>query len=72
MKVAQALMQLGHDVKMFAPKETDAATREDLLAHYGLRLAPDLELIPSIKPLKRYDFIFHAQRAAKAFGADLI
>ena len=72
MKVAQALMQLGHDVKMFAPKETDAATREDLLAHYGLRLAPDLELIPSIKPLKRYDFIFHAQRAAKVFGADLI
>jgi glycosyltransferase involved in cell wall biosynthesis len=72
MKVNQALMQLNHDVKMFAPKETDSATRESLAAHYGLRLTPDLELLPSIKRLKRFDFIFHAQRAAKRFKADLI
>ena len=72
MKVAQALMQLGYDIKMFAPKETDAMNRESLLTHYGLRLAPDLELLPSISGLKRLDFIVHAQRAAKRFGADLI
>ena len=72
MKVAQTLMQLGHDIKIFAPKETDAVNRETLLAHYGLRLAPDLELLPSISGLKRLDFIVHAQRAAKRFGAELI
>lgn len=72
MKVAQALMQLGHDIKMFAPKETDAVNRESLLTHYGLRLAPELELLPSISGLKRLDFIVHAQRAAKRFGAELI
>ena len=72
MKVAQALMQLGHDLRMFAPAETEPATQESLLAHYGLRLIPDLELLPSSKRLKRFDFIIHAQRAAKRFGADLI
>lgn len=72
MKVAQALMQLGHDIKMFAPKETDAVNHESLLTHYGIRLTPDLELLPSIGGLKRLDFIVHAQQAAKKFGADLI
>ena len=72
MKVAQALIQLGHDVKMFAPKETESVSKELLLTHYGLRFTPDLELLPSIKPFKRYDFILQAQRAAKAFNADLI
>ncbi|MBK8781571.1 MAG: glycosyltransferase [Anaerolineales bacterium] len=72
MKVAQALMQLGHDVRMYAPAEVEPATHESLLTHYGLRLSPRLELLPSIKRLKRFDFIFHAQRAAKKFGAELI
>lgn len=72
MKVAQALMQLGYDVRMFAPAETDLVPKETLLSHYGLRLAPDLELLPSIKRIKRLDFIVHAQRAAKKFGADMI
>ncbi len=72
MKVTQALIQLGHEIRMFAPRETDSASRETLLAHYGLRLVPDLELLPSEKHLKRFDFIFHAQRATKKFNADLI
>jgi glycosyltransferase involved in cell wall biosynthesis len=72
MKVAQALMQLGYDIRMFAPKETEQPGYELLLKHYGLRLAPDLELLPSISGLKRLDFIIHAQLAAKRFGADLI
>ncbi|MBE0681153.1 MAG: glycosyltransferase family 4 protein [Anaerolineales bacterium] len=72
MKVAQALMQLGHDLRMFAPAEVESATQESLLTHYGLRLSPRLDLLPSIKQLKRLDFIIHAQRAAKNFGAELI
>lgn len=72
MKVAQALMQLGHDLRMYAPAETEPASPELLMTHYGLRLVPRLELLPSIKRLKRLDFILHAWRAAKKFNADLI
>ncbi len=72
MKVAQALMQLDHDVKMFAPKETESINHASLLTHYGLRITPEIEFLPSIKLFKRLDFIFHAQNAAKKFDADLI
>jgi glycosyltransferase involved in cell wall biosynthesis len=72
MKVAQALMQLGHDIRMFAPAETEPVSKETLLAHYGVRITPQVELLPSIKRLKRLDFILHAQRAAKNFCAELI
>ncbi|MCE9646977.1 MAG: glycosyltransferase [Chloroflexi bacterium] len=72
MKVAQALMQLGHQIRIFAPRETESVSRESLAAHYGLRLVPDLELLPSERHLKRFDFIFHALRAAKKFNAELI
>jgi len=72
MKVAQALMQLGHNVRMFAPRETEPASPELLITHYGLRVAPPIEMLPSISGLKRLDFIIHAQRAARRFGAELI
>jgi glycosyltransferase involved in cell wall biosynthesis len=72
MKVTQALMQCGHEMRMFAPREAASVSWETLAAHYGLRLIPDLELLPSERPFKRFDFIFHAQRAAKRFNADLI
>ena len=72
MKVVQALMQLGNEIKLFAPRETEIVSRETLAAHYGLRLVPDLNLLPSIRQFKRFDFIFHAQRAAGRFKPDLI
>ncbi|MBI5943857.1 MAG: glycosyltransferase [Chloroflexi bacterium] len=72
MKVTQALMQLEHDVCLFAPRETEAVSSQSLLTHYGLRIAPRLELLPSERHLKRFDFILHARRAAKRFNADLI
>ena len=72
MKVAQALMQLGHDVRMFAPREVRATGSSSLRDHYGVRLSPPLELLTSISGLKRLDFIVHAQRAAQKFGAELI
>jgi glycosyltransferase involved in cell wall biosynthesis len=72
MKVSQALALLGHDVRIFAPRETEIALPESLLAHYGLRINPDLELLPSLRPLKRLDFLLHALSAARKFDADII
>lgn len=72
MKVCQALMQIGHDLRIFAPAETEPVPPETLAAHYGLRITPELELLPSIRRLKRFDFILRAQSAARQFKADLI
>ena len=72
MKVTQALMQLNHDVKMFAPKETETPNYQLLITHYGLKLTPEIQFLHSIKSLKRLDFIIHAQNAVKRFNADLI
>jgi len=72
MKVCQALVQIGHDVRIFAPRETDVASSDAFRDHYGLRLSPDLKLLPSIRRFKRFDFILHAQSAARRFKADLI
>jgi glycosyltransferase involved in cell wall biosynthesis len=72
MKVCQALMQLGHEIRLFAPHETEAVSPDALMAHYGLRLTPGIEWLPSLKPLKRLDFILHAQSAAQRSKADLV
>jgi glycosyltransferase involved in cell wall biosynthesis len=72
MKVAQALMQLGHEIRMFAPAEAEPVNYQSLITHYGLRIAPDLKLIPSIRLFKRLDFVILAQNAAEKFGAELI
>ncbi len=72
MKVAQALIQLDHEICMFAPREGDAVSKQALASHYGLRSTPDLEWLPSNRHLKRFDFILHAALAARRFHADLI
>lgn len=72
MKVCQALVQIGQEVRIFAPRETEPVTSDELARHYGLRLVPSLEWLPSVKRLKRLDFILHAQRAAERYDADLI
>jgi len=72
MKVTQALMQLDHDVRVFAPAEAELPSQEFILTHYGLRLAPALTLLPSSRHLKRLDFIVHARRAVSRFKPDLI
>ncbi len=72
MKAAQALMDLGHDLRMFAPAEADSVSESVLRSHYGLRVSPPLNLIPSRKLFRRLDFIYAAQRNAESFGADLI
>src|SRR3972149_1709402 len=66
MKVTQALMQLGHAVRVFAPAETGPVSPELLLTHYGLRLAPDLKLLPSNRLLADLFYAWLPQSAALA------
>lgn len=72
MKVTQALAQLGHEVCIFAPRETQAASAEALAAHYGLQIPPAIEWLPSVRRLKRLDFALLARAAARRFGAELV
>ncbi len=43
MKVTQALLDLEHEVRIIAPRETDPPTPAALLAHYGLHRAPEIQ-----------------------------
>jgi len=72
MKVCQALVQLGHDIRVYAPRETEPADWEHLASHYGLSTPFEIEWLPSIPKLKRYDFTLHAILAARKFKADMV
>ncbi len=72
MKVCQALAQLGHDIRLFAPRETAPVPWEDLASHYGLSTHFNVEWLPSISVLKRYDFTLYAIWAARNFKADMV
>ncbi len=72
MKVCQALAQLGHDIRLFAPRETEPTDWDSLLTHYGLRTTFDIEWLSSLRALKRYDFTLYSILAARRFEADLV
>jgi glycosyltransferase involved in cell wall biosynthesis len=72
MKVCQALVQLGHDIRVFAPREAAPVSWEHLASHYGLSTPFEIEWLPSIPAMKRYDFTLHSILAARGFKADLV
>ncbi|HUI88697.1 MAG TPA: glycosyltransferase family 4 protein [Anaerolineales bacterium] len=72
MKVCDALTQLGHDLRVFAPREAAPASWNELAAQYGLQHPFEIQWLPSVRAFKRFDFMFHAQSAAHKFGAGLI
>ena len=72
MQVAQALVQLGHEVRVFAPREARPIPPDALASHYGLQAAPRITWLSSLRLLKRMDFVLLAHMAARLFRADLV
>jgi glycosyltransferase involved in cell wall biosynthesis len=72
MKVCQALVQLGHEIRVFAPRETTPAGWDELASHYGLSTPFEIEWLPSNPALKRYDFTLYSILAARNFKADMV
>lgn len=72
MKVCDALTALGHDLTLFAPAEGPAAGWPALAKQYGLAHPFDVQWRPSVRALKRLDFVWYAQSAAQALQPDLI
>ncbi len=71
MKVCQALAQLGHEVCLWSPGKIHTPWNE-LAVFYGLNTAFEIEWLPDLPRLKRYDFAIQAVRRAVSGKVDLI
>jgi len=71
MKVAQSLAQVGGAVCVFTPGR-EPVIWDQLAEHYGLTTPFEVQWVPSLRLLKRYDFAFAALNRAREWGADLI
>ncbi len=57
---------------MIAPAEVQPAPWDRLSGHYGIRHPFQIDWLPSRRGLKRFDFIWYAQTAARKLQPDLI
>jgi glycosyltransferase involved in cell wall biosynthesis len=77
MKMAQAFLNLGHQVQLSAP-ESSLRTRDlalegvDIAYHYGLPGNMRIDYLPAKPNLRRYDYSWHAVRWARHSKADII
>lgn len=71
-KVCDALVQAGHEVRLFAPAEAPSTGWEHLAGHYGVRHPFEILWLPSSRRLRRLDFVWYAQAAARRFRPNLI
>jgi glycosyltransferase involved in cell wall biosynthesis len=80
MKMAGALVELGHTVQMIVPLPGGRHPENlgtglawpDLGEHYGLRVEFGIEWVPVSVPLRGYDFGLRAASRTRAFESDLV
>jgi glycosyltransferase involved in cell wall biosynthesis len=80
MKMAQALVDIGHYVRLASPcdrsqrRDSDPPETDlDLLAHhYGLKSRLDIDWIDSRPQFRRYDYAFRSVSWARSWQADLL
>lgn len=71
MKVSQALLQNGHEPRLYVPGNRKTPWNE-LKTRYGLLLEFPIQWIPAWKPLRYLDFTLLTLLNARFHGADLI
>ncbi|MFZ3079247.1 MAG: glycosyltransferase [Bellilinea sp.] len=71
MKVCQALVQLGHTVKLWVPGQT-ATPWEQLSGYYGVVAPFEISWLPLQPKLKRYDLALSGVNRAAGWQADLV
>ncbi len=72
MKMAQAIAQTDHGLRVFAPGADPCVDWQSLAQQYGLMAKLDITWLPAWSALRRYDYAWRALREAQAWGADLI
>lgn len=72
LKVCQALLDLGHEVRLWLPGPAPRATWADLARQYGVRGPMDITWCRAWPPLRRYDYALTSVLQARRWRADLI
>lgn len=72
MKMAQALVEVGHSVRVIVPGTTPEDSWDKLASHYGLSAQIDIQWVRINTKLRSYDFGIKSVRAARSWGAELI
>jgi glycosyltransferase involved in cell wall biosynthesis len=77
MKMCQAFVSLGHDIRLAIPEENqkvEVGNRDwDFLAnHYGLSTQFQMKWLPANPGFRKYDYAWHAVRWARAWEAEII
>jgi glycosyltransferase involved in cell wall biosynthesis len=78
MKMAQALAEIGYEVRVAspaasaAPQDLDSRAWDNLRRLYGLHTPLPVEWLPARPELRRYDYGLHAVRWAQHWGADVL
>lgn len=75
MKMAQALVQIGHSVRLASPRYVPPETEpgwEELSRLYGLEQRFSVEWLDASRRLRGYDYGWKAMRWAQGWGADLL
>ena len=70
-KAAHALAELGHDVTLFVPGQTEVPW-DELKSHYGVQTPFKIHWIAENLAYKRYDFAYKAVREARQMNPDLL
>jgi glycosyltransferase involved in cell wall biosynthesis len=71
MKACQAISQLGHEVRLFIPRQSLPTENVDLITYYGLTSPVQIEWLPDNRKLHHYSLAYGAVRRARRMHADL-
>ena len=71
MKMAQAMVVLGHEVRVAVPGAPQV-TWDEISRHYGLREEINIDWLPVRNGLRRYDYGIAGLKWARAWRADLL
>ncbi|MCH7480487.1 MAG: glycosyltransferase family 4 protein, partial [Chloroflexi bacterium] len=72
MKMAQAFVERGHDIKVYVPGVSPDQSWEEIAQQYGVRTQIDIRWLPTIPRLRSYDFGIRAVHQGLHWGADLL
>lgn len=71
MKVCQAMVELGHEVRLWTAGRAPVEGWQALGAHYGLRRSFPVQWLRPVPPARRYDVCLRAVLAARRWPADV-
>ena len=70
--MCDALVEIGHDVRLLIPAETPDVPWGELAGQYGVTHPFPITRLKSRRGLRRLDFVWNAHAASRRFEADLV